>query len=40
VVYNELNKFLNGRGITITRNLIGPTSPRRDGRLLDHAAEA
>ncbi len=24
VVYNELNKFLQGRGITITRNLIGP----------------
>jgi len=23
VVYNELNKFLKGRGITITRNLIG-----------------
>jgi dihydroxyacetone kinase-like protein len=23
VVYNELNKFLQGRGITITRNLIG-----------------
>ena len=23
VVYNELNRFLNGRGITITRNLIG-----------------
>ena len=24
VVFNELNKFLAGRGITITRNLIGP----------------
>ncbi len=24
IVYNELNKFLSGRGITITRNLIGP----------------
>ena len=24
VVYNELNKFLQGRGITISRNLIGP----------------
>jgi dihydroxyacetone kinase-like protein len=24
LVYNELNKFLQGRGITITRNLIGP----------------
>ncbi len=24
VVYNELNKFLKGRGITITRNLVGP----------------
>ncbi len=24
VVFNELNKFLSGRGITITRNLIGP----------------
>jgi phosphoenolpyruvate---glycerone phosphotransferase subunit DhaK len=24
VVYNELNKFLSGRGIKITRNLIGP----------------
>ena len=23
VVYNELNKFLSGRGITISRNLIG-----------------
>ena len=23
IVYNELNKFLQGRGITITRNLIG-----------------
>jgi dihydroxyacetone kinase-like protein len=23
VVFNELNKFLKGRGITITRNLIG-----------------
>lgn len=23
VVYNELNKFLQGRGVTITRNLIG-----------------
>ncbi len=23
VVYNELNKFLKGRGITISRNLIG-----------------
>jgi dihydroxyacetone kinase-like protein len=23
VVYNELNKFLAGRGITISRNLIG-----------------
>ena len=23
VVFNELNKFLAGRGITITRNLIG-----------------
>src|ERR671924_838173 len=23
IVYNELNKFLSGRGITITRNLIG-----------------
>jgi phosphoenolpyruvate---glycerone phosphotransferase subunit DhaK len=24
VVYNDLKKFLDGRGITITRNLIGP----------------
>jgi phosphoenolpyruvate---glycerone phosphotransferase subunit DhaK len=24
VVYNDLRKFLSGRGITITRNLIGP----------------
>jgi dihydroxyacetone kinase-like protein len=24
VVFNELNKFLAGRGVTITRNLIGP----------------
>src|SRR5213596_719987 len=24
VVYNDLQKFLDGRGITITRNLIGP----------------
>jgi dihydroxyacetone kinase-like protein len=24
IVYNELNKFLTGRGIKITRNLIGP----------------
>ena len=24
VVYNELNRYLKGRGITITRNLIGP----------------
>jgi dihydroxyacetone kinase-like protein len=24
IVYNELNKFLSGRGIKITRNLIGP----------------
>jgi dihydroxyacetone kinase-like protein len=24
IVYNELNKFLSGRGINITRNLIGP----------------
>jgi phosphoenolpyruvate---glycerone phosphotransferase subunit DhaK len=24
IVYNELNKFLEGRGVRITRNLIGP----------------
>src|SRR5262249_29010056 len=24
IVYNELNKFLQGRGVTIARNLIGP----------------
>jgi dihydroxyacetone kinase-like protein len=24
IVYNELHKFLGGRGVTITRNLIGP----------------
>jgi phosphoenolpyruvate---glycerone phosphotransferase subunit DhaK len=24
IVYNELNKFLSGRGVKITRNLIGP----------------
>jgi dihydroxyacetone kinase-like protein len=24
IVYNDLKKFLDGRGITITRNLIGP----------------
>ena len=24
VVYNDLRKFLEGRGVTIARNLIGP----------------
>jgi dihydroxyacetone kinase-like protein len=24
VVYNELHRYLEGRGISITRNLIGP----------------
>jgi dihydroxyacetone kinase-like protein len=24
IVYNDLRKFLDGRGITISRNLIGP----------------
>ena len=41
VVYNELNKFLSGRGITISRNLIGSLHHvARDGRVFDHAAEA
>ena len=41
VVYNELNKLLDGRGIKITRNLIGPyiTSLEMAG-LLDHPAQA
>ena len=41
VVFNELNKFLKGRGITITRNLIGSYITSLDmAGLLDHAAEA
>ena len=41
IVYRALNKFLDGRGITIARNLIGPymTSLEMAG-LLDHAAAA
>ena len=41
VVYNELDKFLDGKGIKISRNLIGTyiTSLEMAG-LLDHAAEA
>ena len=40
VVFAELHRLLSDRGIRITRNLIGPYIVARDGRLLDHPAEA
>ena len=41
IVYRALKKFLDGRGITIARNLVGPVHDvPRDGRDVDHAPAA